>query len=46
MENDEKFKNKIPEGYGFYKSVGISSIDKLSKEIVLLDDFHVMVKIH
>lgn len=45
-ENGEGFKKKIPEGYSFYKSIGIISMDILFKEITPLDDLHTMVKVH
>lgn len=45
-KNDEQFRAAIPQGYGFYKSIGISSMDIISKAITVLDEFHVMVRIH
>ena len=45
-ENDEKFREMITQGWTFYKNVGILSMDILSKQITILDDFHALVKIH
>lgn len=45
-KNDEHFKKAIPEGWGFYKKIGIQSMDILSTEITRLDDLHAMVRVH
>lgn len=45
-KNDVEFKNRIQKGYEFYKKIGITSMDILSKEITILDEFHTMAKIH
>jgi hypothetical protein len=45
-KNNEDFKLAIPKGYEFYKSIGTQSMDIMSKEITLLDDYHAMVKIN
>jgi hypothetical protein len=44
-QNDEKFREVIPKGYAFYKSIGTQSMTILSKEITLLDEFHIMCKV-
>ena len=44
-QNDESFRKVIPQGYQFYKSIGITSMDINAKEITLLDAYHAMVKI-
>ena len=44
--NDESFAEKIPQGYEFYKNAGITSMDIVSKEIRIIDDFHAMATIH
>lgn len=44
--NDEKFQTTIQQGIDFYKRIGITSMNILSKEITVLDDFHAMAKIH
>lgn len=45
-QNDLQFRSMIPKGYEFYRGIGITAMDILSKDITLLDDFHAMVKIH
>jgi hypothetical protein len=45
-KNDEKFREMIPQGWTFYKNIGIRSMDILSKQITILDEFHALVKIH
>ncbi len=44
--NDEQFRIAIPQGYAFYKNIGITSMDIISKEINILDNYHTMAKIH
>ncbi len=44
-KNDEQFRTAIPQGYDFYKKIGIVSMNIISKQIDFLDAFHVMVKI-
>lgn len=45
-KNDEQFRKAIPQGYAFYKSIGILSMHILSKVLTVLDDHHAMVKVH
>lgn len=45
-KNDKTFREQIPVGYSFYKEIGINSMDILSREITILDDYHAMAKIH
>ncbi len=45
-KNDDEFRAKIPQGYAFYKSIGVTSMDIISKTITVLDDYHSMTKIH
>ena len=45
-KNDSEFKKVVPEGYNFYKSIGITAMDIVSKKVTLLDEFHAMVKVH
>ena len=45
-QNNDEFREGIPKGYDFYKSIGTKSMDIIHKEITLLDDMHAMVKIH
>ncbi len=44
-KNDEKFKDAIPRGFDFYESIGVTSMNILSKEITILNDFHALVKV-
>lgn len=44
--NDADFKKKIPEGFAFYRKLGITAMNILSSQISLLDDLHAMAKIH
>lgn len=45
-KNNKKFKEMIPKGYEYYKSIGTTGMTIKSKEITFLDDFHSMVKVH
>lgn len=45
-KNDASFREAIPKGYSFYKSIGTQSMKIESKEISILDDYHAMVKVH
>src|SRR5690606_35614992 len=45
-KNDKKFKEAIPKGYEYYRSIGTRKMKIASKEITFLDDLHSMVKIH
>lgn len=44
--NDKQFKESIPRGYEYYKSVGTKSMKVAAKTVTLLDEWHAMVKIH
>ena len=44
-QNNETFREAMQKGYAFYKNIGITSMEIVSKKITLLDDFHAMVKI-
>ena len=45
-QNDDEFRKVIPEGYKFYREIGVTAMDLISTEITILDDFHAMVKAH
>jgi hypothetical protein len=45
-KNDEQFRAVIPQGFLFYKSIGTVSMKIASLEIVPLDGYHTMVKVH
>lgn len=44
-KNDDQFAKAIRQGIDFYKQIGIVSMNILSKDISVLDDFHASVKI-
>lgn len=44
-KNDEQFRSVIPQGYAFYKSIGVTSMDIISKEITILNHYHAMIKV-
>lgn len=44
-KNDEELRGFMAKGYNFYKEIGITSMDIVSKEITVLDEFHTMVKL-
>ena len=44
-KNDETFRNAMQQGYAFYKSIGITSMEITAKEISPLDEFHTMTKV-
>lgn len=43
--NDREFRSVMLKGYAFYKEIGIISMEILSKEITILDEFHTMTKV-
>lgn len=45
-KNDEKFKEQIPKGNDFYKSIGTQSMKIGKLEITELDDLHAVAKVH
>jgi hypothetical protein len=45
-KNDEQFRDAIRQGWASYRQMGILSMEILSKQITILDDYHAMVKIH
>lgn len=44
--NDDKFREAIPKGYDFYRSIGTKSMRIVWRNITPLDDYHALVKIH
>lgn len=44
-KNDKQLHEVMLKGYAFYKNIGITAMEIVSKEITLLDDFHTMTKI-
>jgi hypothetical protein len=45
-KNDAEFRTAMLRGFAFYKSIGTKSMKIASLDIQLLDDCHVMVKVH
>jgi hypothetical protein len=45
-KNGKEFKEKVEQGYAFYRSIGTESMDIVKKEITILDEYHAMAKIH
>lgn len=44
-KNDDQFVNTIRQGVEFYKKIGIVSMNIMSKEILVIDEFHASVKV-
>lgn len=44
-KNDKELRDFLLKGYNFYKEIGITSMDIVSKEITILDEFHTMTKV-
>lgn len=45
-QNDEQFRESIPKGYDFYRSIGTKQMHIVWRNITPLDDYHALVKIH
>lgn len=45
-KNDEQFRGMIPQGYAFYKGIGVHSMDIPGMEITILDPLHALAKVH
>lgn len=45
-KNDDEFRKKIRQGFDFYKKIGSTGMNILSKDITVLDDLHAMAKIY
>lgn len=43
--NDQKFREAIPQGWGFYKKIGVREMTIRSKDITMLDEMHAMVRV-
>lgn len=43
--NNEDFRTAMSQGYAFYKSIGVTSMDIVSMEIIILNEFHELTKI-
>ena len=44
-KNNEEFRQQIPKGYEFYKSIGTQSMSIRSKNTTQLDELHYMTKV-
>lgn len=44
--NDAQFRKMIQQGYAFYRSIGLTYMEIMSKEITVLDTWHSLVKGH
>lgn len=44
-KNDGELRSFLLKGYDFYKEIGVISMNIVSKEITVLDEFHTMVKV-
>ena len=45
-KNDGEFLKRIKQGFDFYKNIGSTGMNIVSKDITLLDDFHAMAKVY
>jgi hypothetical protein len=45
-QNDDTFREAIPKGYDYYRSIGTRSMRIVWRNITPLDDYHALVKIH
>lgn len=45
-KNDAEFRKVIPQGMEFYKSIGTQSMKIKELAVTLIDEFHVMAKVH
>lgn len=43
-KNDDAFKERIPKGYEFYKSIGTQAMEIRALDVTQLNDMHYMVK--
>jgi hypothetical protein len=45
-KNDEQFREAIPKGIEFYRSIGTTEMKILAMDITVLDDFHAMAEVY
>lgn len=43
--NDARFRDVIPQGWDFYRKIGVQSMNIRSKDIIMLDEMHAMVRV-
>ncbi len=44
-QNDDQFREAIPKGLAFYRSIGTQSMEIRTKTITVLDDYHCLVRV-
>ncbi len=45
-KNDDAFRESVPKGYDFYKSIGTTEMKINQLDITELDDMHIMVEVY
>jgi len=45
-KNDDSLKQRLSEGFDFYRKIGTTCMIIAAKEVTVIDDCHVMVKVH
>ena len=45
-KNDAQFREVIPQGFAFYKSIGTTAMNVKGVDVTPLDEFHVMARVH
>lgn len=45
-DNNAQFCKMIRQGYAFYRSLGMTDMEIISKEVTILDEYHSLVKVH
>jgi hypothetical protein len=45
-QNNEEFRERIPKGMAFYRTIGTKSMTITSTEVTPLDAYHTMVRVH
>lgn len=45
-KNDQSFLDRVPEGYDFYRSIGITKMEIRQLDITELDELHYMVEVY
>lgn len=45
-KNDDQFAEKIKSNFDFYRGIGSSSMNIVSKDVTLIDDLHALVKVY
>ena len=45
-KNDEQFREVIPQGYAFYRSIGTTAMNVKGVDVTPLDELHAMARVH